>query len=114
MYDEIKARLALLVGVPQDSMEYRHIEDPAAPYLTWYIENETITPDDSGRVYTRSCDCVLELHTISKDVELEREIELLFAEYTLEKHEDYDYAEDVYVITYNFTAMKKGRFKHGS
>lgn len=114
LFDLMKERLEMLKGIPQGSIGYRHLRNPSAPYLTWYISDETITPDDSGRVYTRSSDGVIELLTAEKSPVLEAEIEALFPEYEIHKHEEYDYAEDVFEITFTFTAIEKGKIKHGN
>ena len=103
MTEELKEILEEL-GLP---VSYRHERDAAAPYITYYVEDTVIASSDTPgpRVYTESC--VVELHTAEKDAALEAALEELLREYDLNKHEEFDYSEYVFEVTYRFTARYK-------
>lgn len=110
--DYVAAKLAPL-AIP---LAYRHKKDAAAPYLTYYIGDTRITAADcypgGGVSCTIEDDATVELHTVSKDAVTEAAITAAFASdgLSLTIHEDYDYYEDVYVVTFSFTRVHKIKF----
>lgn len=104
MTNELKETLESS-GLP---VEYRHMENAVVPYITYYIEDTDIEASDMGgrpAVYTDSC--VVELHTAQKEADMEKALEAILPAGDITKHEEYDYSESLFEITYRFKLKYK-------
>lgn len=106
IYDGIEALLAQL-EIP---FGYGDLTDPVTPFLSWYIGDTVFTvSDEYGGVIVRADTVTVELYTTGKDRELEDRLEALIERYGPRKHEEKNYYEAVYQITYTFTITNKTR-----
>lgn len=106
--DIIEAILASL-GI---AYGYGDLSDPMTPYAAYYISDTVFTcadtyPENGATV--RADDVTVELYTTGKDWELEDQLEALIEQYSPRKHEERNYYEAVYQITYTFTITSKRR-----
>lgn len=94
------------VGIPCGYRRFKGRSRPDIPYLLYYMERERIGGTDARNRVCRS-DVVLELYTAEKRWDLEERIETQFSEYEIEKSEDFDDADEVFRITYEFSVTTK-------
>ena len=89
---------------------YGDLTDPMTPYAAYYIQDTVFTaPDDYGGVTARADSVTIELYTTGKDWELEDRLEAMIEQYSPRKHEERNYYEEVWQITYTFTITTKKR-----
>lgn len=91
---------------------YGDIENPMTPYAAYYIGDTVITCSDTypaSGATVRADDVTVELYTTGKDWELEDRLEAMIERYSPRKHEERNYYESVYQITYTFTITEKRR-----
>lgn len=85
----------------------RFKEKPASiPFVLYYVDDENIYGSDYENLI-RDSDINIELYTIDKSEEIERQIEELFHDFELNKTEIYIQSEDLIEILYSFTDIKK-------
>jgi len=88
---------------------YKAKEIKPPPFITYYFEREHHSgPDGYNAVYETTV--VIELYTVVKDFELEALIESELSENEFDKTEEYNEADEVFRITYEFKIkLKKER-----
>ena len=102
------------MGIP---FGYGDLTDPVSPFISWYISDSVFTvPEVSPYPGARPCGMAVredtvtvELYTTGKDWELEDRLEALIEQYGPRKHEEKNYYEAVYQISYTFTITTKNR-----
>lgn len=89
---------------------YGDLPDPETPFISWYIADTAFKiPDDYGGLAVREDTVTVELYTTGKDFALEDALEELIEVFGPRKHEERNYYESVYQITYTFTITTKTR-----
>ena len=76
------------------------------PFIVFYQDDTQIKASDGGLKYLQECDFSVELYTDSKDLELEEKLENLLC-FDLTKYEGYIATEQMYMIRYEFSEVKK-------
>ncbi len=94
------------VGIPYGYRKFKGGEIPAIPYILYFFERERFSGTDTRNRVCRS-DVVIELYTADKEFGLEEAIETQFSEHEIEKSEDFDDADEVFRITYEFSVSSK-------
>lgn len=95
------------MGIPY---AYGDLTDPVSPFISWSISDSVFTaPDEYGGFTTIEHTVNVELYTTGKDWELEDRLEALIEQYGPRKHEEKNYYEAVYQISYTFTINTKQR-----
>ena len=104
---EVMERILDEMGIPY---AYGDLTDPVSPFISWRIGDTVITSSDEyGGVTTRADTVTVELYTTGKDWETEDRLESLIERFSPRKHEEMNYDESVYQITYTFTITDKKR-----
>lgn len=81
---------------------------PAVPYAVFWFDRESLTgSDDANRI--RSVTLMIQLVTASKDLTAEAAIEAAFTRYRIDKTEDYDTQDHVFVETFTIQITQKIR-----
>lgn len=94
-------------GIP---FAYGDLADPVTPYIAWTVGDSEITaPDGFGGLTARADTVTVELYTTGKDWALEDRLEALIERYGPRRHEERNYYEGAYQITYVFTINSKNR-----
>lgn len=89
---------------------YGDLTDPVSPFISWSIGDTVFTASDEYAGLTTRADTVtVELYTTGKDWETEDRLEALIERFSPRKHEEMNYYESVYQITYTFTITTKNR-----
>lgn len=89
---------------------YGDLTDPVSPFISWSIGDTVFTASDEYAGFTTRADTVtVELYTTGKDWETEDRLEALIERFSPRKHEEMNYYESVYQITYTFTITTKNR-----
>ena len=104
------------MGIP---FGYGDLADPVSPFISWTISDSVFTvPEGAGfprgegvGPEVREDTVTVELYTTGKDWELEDRLEALITRFGPRKHEEKNYYEAVYQITYTFTITTKNRRK---
>jgi len=96
------------VGVPYGYRHFKGKEIPGIPRILYFFEREHFIGSDAKNRACRS-DVVIELYTAEKDFSLEEAIETQFSAHEIEKSEDFDDADEVFRITYEFSVFSKIR-----
>lgn len=102
------------MGIP---FGYGDLTDPVSPYISWTISDSVFSVPEGGGfpdgvntgTAVREDTITVELYTTGKDWELEDRLEALIERYGLRKHEEKNYYEAVYQISYTFTIITKQR-----
>lgn len=94
------------VGVPYGYRRFKGKDIPAIPYILYFFERERFSGTDARNRVCRT-DIVLELYTAEKEFSLEEAIEAQFSAHEIEKSEDFDDADEVFRITYEFSVSSK-------
>lgn len=95
------------MGIPY---AYGDLTDPLSPFISWSVSDTVFTaPDGYGGFTTREHTVNVELYTTGKDWETEDRLEALIERFSPRKHEEINYYESVYQITYTFTVKEKNR-----
>jgi len=102
------------MGIP---FGYGDLTDPVSPFISWYISDSVFTVPEGGGfpdgvslgAAVREDTITVELYTTGKDWELEDRLEALIERYGPRKHEEKNYYEAVYQISYTFTITTKQR-----
>lgn len=105
--DYIKRKLDA-VGIPYGYRRFKGKEIPGIPYILYFFERERFSGTDARNRVCRS-DVVIELYTAEKEFSLEEAIETQFSAHEIEKSEDFDDADEVFRITYEFSVPTKIR-----
>ncbi len=105
--DYIKRKLDA-VGIPYGYRCFKGKDIPAIPYILYFFERERFSGTDARNRVCRT-DVVLELYTAEKEFSLEEAIEAQFSAHEIEKSEDFDDADEVFRITYEFSVPTKIR-----
>lgn len=96
------------VGIPYGYRRFKGEEIPDIPYILYFFERERFSGTDARNRLCRS-DVVIELYTAKKEFALEEAIEAQFVEHEIEKSEDFDDADEVFRVTYEFSVSSKIR-----
>ena len=95
------------MGIPY---AYGDLTDPVSPFISWSVGDTVFSaPDSYGGAVARADTVTVELYTTGKDWETEDRLEYLIEEFSPRKHEEINYYESVYQITYTFTITSKQR-----
>lgn len=95
------------MGIPY---AYGDLTDPVSPFISWSISDSVFTaPDEYGGFTTIEHTVNVELYTTWKDWETEDRLEALIEQFSPRKHEEMNYYESVYQITYTFIVKEKNR-----
>jgi ABC-type microcin C transport system permease subunit YejE len=111
--DKIKTAIESL-NIPYSYRVFKIDKDhpaPNPPYITYFIGREQHTGSDQGNDIKCSY-VVIEFYTITKDFALEETLEAKLDELfgvEVNKTEEYDYNENLFRITYEFTTTNKIR-----
>ena len=104
---EIMEEILEEIGIPHG---YGDLTDPYSPFISWSIGDTVFTSSDEyAGVTTRADTVTVELYTTGKDWETEDRLEALIERFSPRKHEEMNYYESVYQITYTFTITSKNR-----
>lgn len=106
--DMIKQKLNN-VGLPYEYGVYAGGGIKTPPYILYRIgREEFFGSDDSNSL--KSSYVTIEFYTVKKDFDTEDKIETEFNGYKIDKNEDYNDADEVYRVTYDFSlTLKTGR-----
>lgn len=92
---------------------YGDLTDPVSPFISWSVSDTVFTaPDEYGGITTLMHTVNVELYTTGKDWETEDRLEALIEQFSPRKHEEINYYESVYQITYTFFVTEKNRRKN--
>ena len=104
---EIMEEILEEIGIPHG---YGDLTDPVSPFISWSIRDTVFTASDEYAGLTTRADTVtVEFYTTGKDWETEDRLEALIERFSPRKHEEMNYYESVYQITYTFTVTEKNR-----
>lgn len=95
----IKYKYRLFDSIPEERI-----------FAVYYFGREILRGSDSVNLI-RETDVTLVLFTPEKDFALERQIETALSSWELAKTEEYDYTENLFAVTYEFTIITKEKIR---
>lgn len=90
--------------------QYKSKPLPSPPYIVWFIDDEALRGSDSkNHIVERHI--IVEFYSAKKDFKIEAEIERLLDFAFLDKSEEYDGSQGVFIVSYEFDVIEKIREK---